>query len=37
VGVFVFGLVLGLVYLEKWGSAQQPFGEEESQVVEHQT
>lgn len=35
VGVFIFGLALSVVYLEKWGSAQQPFGEEEGQIVEH--
>jgi hypothetical protein len=28
VGVFVVGLALGLVYLEKWGSMQIPYGEE---------
>lgn len=37
VGVFIFGLALSAVYLEKWGSAQKPFGEEEGQVVEHHT
>jgi hypothetical protein len=29
VGVFVVGLVLGLVYLEKWGATQERYGEEE--------
>jgi hypothetical protein len=29
VGVFVVGLVLGLVYLEKWGSTQKAYGDEE--------
>ena len=37
VGVFIFGLALSAVYLEKWGSTQQPFGEEETRMVEHQT
>jgi hypothetical protein len=34
VGVFVVGLGLGLVYLEKWGSMQVPAGEEEGEFVE---
>ncbi len=34
VGVFVFGLGLGLVYLEKWGSMQARAGEEEGQLAE---
>jgi hypothetical protein len=34
VGVFVLGLGLGLVYLEKWGSLQSRAGEEESEWVE---
>jgi hypothetical protein len=29
VGVFVVGLLLGLVYLEKWGATQPRYGEEE--------
>ena len=29
VGVFVIGVVLGLVYLEKWGATQARYGEEE--------
>ena len=29
VGVFLVGLVLSAVYLEKWGSMQVPDGEEE--------
>jgi hypothetical protein len=36
VGVFVIGLVLGLVYLEKWGSLQVATGEEDSEVAEFQ-
>ncbi len=35
VAVFVFGLVLSAVYLEKWGSAQQLFGENEREMLEH--
>jgi hypothetical protein len=34
VGVFVVGLVLGLVYLEKWGATQVRYGEEEDTVAE---
>jgi hypothetical protein len=34
VGVFVLGLGLGLVYLEKWGSLQARAGEEEGDWVE---
>ncbi len=34
VGVFVVGLVLGLVYLEKWGATQARYGEEDDDVVE---
>lgn len=37
VGVFIFGLALSAVYLEKWGSAQQAFGEEEGRMLEHHT
>lgn len=33
VAVFVIGLGLGLVYLEKWGSAQIPAGEESVELV----
>ena len=33
VGVFVVGLGLGLVYLEKWGSAQVAAGEESIELV----
>jgi hypothetical protein len=36
VGVFVFGLVLGLVYLEKWGSLQVAAGEEDDRMAESQ-
>ena len=35
VGIFIIGLGLGLVYLEKWGSAQARFGEEDSELVRH--
>lgn len=34
VGIFVIGLGLGLVYLEKWGSLQARYGEEENHLVE---
>jgi hypothetical protein len=34
VGVFVVGLGLGLVYLEKWGSLQSRAGEEDAEWVE---
>jgi hypothetical protein len=34
VGVFVIGLGLGLVYLEKWGSRQVRAGEEEGELAE---
>jgi hypothetical protein len=34
VGVFVVGLGLGLVYLEKWGSLQARAGEEEGELAE---
>jgi len=34
VGVFVVGLGLGLVYLEKWGSLQSRAGEEEGELAE---
>jgi hypothetical protein len=33
VGVFVIGLGLGLVYLEKWGSMQGRVGEEEGEFA----
>lgn len=35
VGVFVIGLGLGLVYLEKWGSTQIPAGEEQTTFAEN--
>lgn len=35
VGVFLVGLVLGGVYLEKWGSMQIPAGEKESELAEN--
>jgi hypothetical protein len=34
VGVFVVGLVLGLVYLEKWGATQARYGEEEDTLAD---
>ena len=34
VGVFVIGLVLGVIYLEKWGSAQSRAAEEEAELAE---
>jgi hypothetical protein len=34
VGVFILGLGLGLVYLEKWGSAQARVGEEDGEWIE---
>jgi len=35
VGVFLVGLVLGLVYLEQWGSLQSRADDEESELVHH--
>ncbi len=35
VGIFVTGLVIGLVYMEKWGSMQSRAGEEESKLAEN--
>lgn len=35
VGVFSIGLVLGLVYLEKWGATQVSNAEEEEQLLKH--
>ena len=35
VGVFVIGLVVGVTYLEKWGSAQSRAAEEESEPAEN--
>ena len=35
VGVFLTGLVIGLVYMEKWGSTQSRAGEEESKLAEN--
>jgi hypothetical protein len=35
VGIFVIGLGLGLVYLEKWGSLQARYGEEEGDLMEN--
>jgi len=37
VGVFLTGLGLGLVYLEKWGSLQARQAEEDSDLVESNT
>jgi hypothetical protein len=34
VGVFVVGLVLGLVYLERWGATQARYGDEDDELVE---
>ncbi len=35
VGVFTVGLVLGVAYLEKWGSAQASSSEEDSKLIKH--
>lgn len=35
VGVFLTGLVIGAIYLEKWGSMQSRAGEEESEFLEN--
>lgn len=35
VGVFLVGLTVGVVYLEKWGSMQSAAGEEESELAEN--
>jgi len=35
VGIFLTGFVIGLVYLEKWGSMQSRAGEEESGLAEN--
>ncbi|MGO9325624.1 MAG: hypothetical protein ACLP07_13780 [Terracidiphilus sp.] len=35
VGVFLVGLVLGVVYLEQWGALQSRMAEEESEFVEN--
>ncbi len=35
VGVFVTGLVIGVIYLEKWGSMQSRAGEEESDLADN--
>lgn len=37
VGVFVIGLVLGVVYLEKWGATQSRYGEEDDELAEHRS
>jgi hypothetical protein len=35
VGVFLVGLVLGVVYLEQWGALQSRLAENESELVEN--
>lgn len=35
VGIFVIGLGLGLVYLEKWGAMQARYGEDEGELLEY--
>lgn len=35
VGVFVIGLVVGVIYLEKWGSAQSRAAEEDAELAEN--
>lgn len=35
VGIFAVGLVLGLVYLEKWGSEQARVSDDESDLITH--
>jgi hypothetical protein len=35
VGVFLVGLVLGVVYLEQWGALQSRMAEEESELAEN--
>ncbi len=37
VGVFVIGLTLGLVYLEKWGATQARYGEEDEELAENRS
>jgi hypothetical protein len=34
VGIFLMGLVIGVIYLEKWGSAQSRAAEEEAELAE---
>jgi len=34
VGVFAVGLILGLVYLEKWGAAQARYGDRDDDALE---
>jgi len=34
VGVFVVGLGLGLVFLEKWGATQARYGEDDDELAE---
>ena len=35
VGIFVVGLALGLVYLEKWGATQARYGKDDDELVVH--
>jgi hypothetical protein len=35
VGVFLIGLVIGVIYLEKWGSAQSRAAKEEAELAEN--
>lgn len=35
VGIFIIGLSLGLVYLEKWGTLQGRYAEEERELLEY--
>ena len=35
VGIFLTGLVIGAIYLEKWGSVQSRAGEEDSELAEN--
>ena len=35
VGIFLTGLVIGVIYLEKWGSMQSRAGVEESELAEN--
>jgi hypothetical protein len=35
VGVFLMGLVLGVIYLEKWGSAQSRAAEDDAKLAEN--
>jgi hypothetical protein len=35
VGVFLTGFIIGIIYLEKWGSMQSRAGEEESELAKN--